>query len=76
MGTGAFPFKLLDRLNDVFRRRKLFALAQARKVFPRKGLATSKRDQYVISGLRYFFNGLLTGKIRQTLLFDLSQSPK
>jgi len=27
-------------------------------------LAISKRDQYVISGLRYFFNGLQTGKFR------------
>jgi hypothetical protein len=64
MGTGAYPFRLPDRLRDVFGRRKFSALAQTSKVFPRKGLAISKRDQYVISGLRYFFNGLQTGKFR------------
>ena len=56
MGTGAYPFRLPDRLRDVFGRRKFSALAQASKVFPRKGLAISKRDQYVMSGLHMRFN--------------------
>ena len=44
MGTGAYPFRLPDRLRDVFGRRKVSALAQAGKAFPREGLAIFKRD--------------------------------
>ena len=66
MGTGAYPFRLPDRLRDVFGRRKVSALAQAGKAFPREGLAIFKGDQYVLSGLRYFFNGLQTGKFRNS----------